>query len=260
MFDSHVLLKPTAADPHKCHPVAVSGIHVGLKLEHEAAESIPQRIHQTFAARTGDRPLGHFQKSIQKRTHPEIGHRRTEEHRRELTGVNHLKVELSSGRFQQLHFLDGQIQQLLLHRLPQLRVIQSHPLLAGLLATFGTAEQHNFLGTTINDTAELFATADRPVHGPWRQPQFGFDLIKKAEGFPPGPIHLVDEGEDRNLPHAADLEQLPGLRFKALGGVLEHHGVIGCREGSIGVFGEILVARRVEQVDRGGVVVELKHR
>ena len=75
MLHRHVFLKATAADAHKRDPVPVTGIHVGLKLEHEAAEPFPQRIDQSLAAGTGDRTLGHFQKGIQKRPHPEVRHR-----------------------------------------------------------------------------------------------------------------------------------------------------------------------------------------
>jgi hypothetical protein len=37
-------------------------------------------------------------------------------------------------------------------------------------------------------------------------------------------VHLVDEGDDRNVAQPADLEQLAGARLYALGGVDHHHG------------------------------------
>ena len=74
MLHRHVFFKAAAADPDEGHPVAVPGVHVGLKLEHEAAEPFTQRVHQTFAAGSSDRPLRHFKKGIKEGTHPEVGH------------------------------------------------------------------------------------------------------------------------------------------------------------------------------------------
>jgi len=49
-------------------------------------------------------------------------------------------------------------------------------------------------------------------------------------------------------------------RLDTLGGVDEHHRAVGGEEGPVGVLGEVLVARRVEQVDRMTLVVELEDR
>ena len=60
VFHRHVFLEATAADAHKRDPVPVTGIHVGLKLEHETTEPFPQGIDQSLAAGTGDRTLSHL--------------------------------------------------------------------------------------------------------------------------------------------------------------------------------------------------------
>ena len=174
--------------------------------------------------------------------------------------MHHFDVQLSSGGIEQLHLLDRQIQQLLLHQLPQGRIIQGQLLFRGLFAPFGPTEQNHLTAAAIDHPPELLTAADRPVDSPGGQLEFRFNFIQKRQGLPAGTIHLVDEGEDRDLAHPTHLKQLPRLRLQALGGVLEHHGVIGRRQGAIGVLGEVLVTRRVEQVDRGGVVVELQHR
>ena len=71
-------------------------------------------------------------------------------------------------------------------------------------------------------------------------------------------IHLVDEGQDRDPALAADLEQLHRLRLDALGAVEHHDRAIHRHEGAVGVFAEVLVARRVEQVDALTVELELE--
>ena len=73
-------------------------------------------------------------------------------------------------------------------------------------------------------------------------------------------VHLVDEGDDRDVAQPADLEQLARARLDALGGVDHHDGRIDRGERAIGVVGEILVARRVEQVEDAVAIFEGHHR
>jgi hypothetical protein len=62
-------------------------------------------------------------------------------------------------------------------------------------------------------------------------------------------VHLVDEGDDRNVAQPADLEQLQRPGLDALGGVDHHHRRVHRRQRPVGVVGKVLVARRVEQVE-----------
>ena len=82
-------------------------------------------------------------------------------------------------------------------------------------------------------------------------------LLAQLEGVPGLPVHLIDEGEDGDVPQAADLKELPRLGLHALGGVDDHDGGIGGHEGAVGVLGEVLVARGVQDVDAEAVVLEL---
>ena len=75
VLHGHVLLEMAGADAHEGDPVAVARVHVGLQLEHEAAEPRPQRIHRALAADAGRGPLGELQKGIEEGPHPEVGHR-----------------------------------------------------------------------------------------------------------------------------------------------------------------------------------------
>ncbi len=86
------------------------------------------------------------------------------------------------------------------------------------------------------------------------------DLVEELERIARLAVHLVDEGDDRNVAQAADLEQLARARLDALGGVDHHDGGIDRGQRAIGVLGEVLVARRVEQVEDAVAVFERHHR
>ena len=73
-------------------------------------------------------------------------------------------------------------------------------------------------------------------------------------------IHLVDEGDDRNAAQAADFEKLAGLRLNTLCGVDDHDGRIDRSQRPVGVFREILMPRRVEQVEDNAVFLKRHHR
>jgi hypothetical protein len=63
------------------------------------------------------------------------------------------------------------------------------------------------------------------------------------------PVELVAEGDDRRIAQPADLEELAGLLLDALGRARYHDRALDRGQGAIGVLAEILVARRVEQVE-----------
>ena len=87
--------------------------------------------------------------------------------------------------------------------------------------------------------------------------QHVFQFFHQGEGILRGPVHLVDKGEDGNIPHPADLEQLDGLFLHALGRVDQHDRRVGGDQHAVGVLTEILVAGGVQNVDAEAVVFEL---
>ena len=62
-------------------------------------------------------------------------------------------------------------------------------------------------------------------------------------------VHLVGEGDDRDVAQPADFEQLQRLRFDALGDVDHHHRGVDGGQRAVGVLGEVRVAGRIEQVE-----------
>ena len=87
--------------------------------------------------------------------------------------------------------------------------------------------------------------------------EIGLDVADQLERIFADPVALVDEREDRHAAALADGEQLARAIFDAFAVVEQHHGAVGGDERAVGVFGEVFVTRRVEEVDVVAVVLEL---
>jgi hypothetical protein len=95
---------------------------------------------------------------------------------------------------------------------------------------------------------ERLAHADRPGHRRALNLEHVLDFIEQFDRRAAFSVQLVDEREDRRGAQTADVEQLDRLRFHAVDRVDHHHGRIHGGQRAVGVFGEVLVARGVEQV------------
>ena len=107
------------------------------------------------------------------------------------------------------------------------------------------------------DALELLAAADGPVDGIGVDAQLPLHLLAQFQGVFGLPVHLVDEGEDGDVAHGADPEELAGLGLHALGAVDDHDGAVRRHKGTVGILREILVAGSVQDVDAVAVVLEL---
>ena len=96
---------------------------------------------------------------------------------------------------------------------------------------------------------ELAALADRPGRRADVELQLVLDLVDDLEGVARLAVHLVAEGQDRQIAHPADLEELAGLALDALGAVDHHHRRVDRGQRAVGVLGEVRVARRVDEVE-----------
>ena len=139
----------------------------------------------------------------------------------------------------------------------QVGVTQLHLGGGGRLGPAVGGEVDNLAAAPVIYALEVLAAADGPVHRVGLDAQLPFQLLQQGEGVPGLPVHLVDEGKDGDVPHGAHLEQLAGLGLHALGRVNDHHRAVGGHEGAVGVLGEVLVARGVQDVDAVALVLEL---
>ena len=122
------------------------------------------------------------------------------------------------------------------------------------------AERAQRLAADVVGAGERAAAPDRPVERRGVERQRLLDLVEQVERIARLAVHLVDEGDDRDVAQPADLEQLARARFDALGGVDHHHRRVDRGQGAVGVLGKVLVARRVEQVEDAAAVFEGHHR
>ncbi len=104
--------------------------------------------------------------------------------------------------------------------------------------------------------AESLGAADRPGDRGGVQRKLLFDLIQDLERVSAFAVHLVDEGDDRDVAHAADFEELQRTRLDALGGVDDHDSCVHRRQRAIGIVREVFVAGRVEDVEDVVVIFE----
>ena len=93
---------------------------------------------------------------------------------------------------------------------------------------------------------EAIAGTDRPRHWYGLDAESLFDGVEELERLQRRSVHLVDECEERQALELDDIKELQGLRLQTFGAVEQHQGVVGCRDRPVRVFGEVLVARRVE--------------
>ena len=77
------------------------------------------------------------------------------------------------------------------------------------LLRIGVSDHTLFL--TVVDTLEFLTGTDGPVDGAGGNAKLLLDIIQQFKGISCLTVHLVDEGENRDLAHHADLEQLSRL-------------------------------------------------
>ena len=240
-------------------------VHVGLDLEHEAGELVAVRIDLLPRQRVGV-GLGlrrEAQEVLQEGLDAEVGEGRPEEDRRELARVDLVDREFVTGPVEQLDIVHEVAVVLLADELVELGSSQLGFYFGDLLRRVGVPialEGDHVTRLAVEHAAEVAAAADGPVHGVRVDSQDGLDLFHEVERIARLAVELVHEGEDGDVPERADLEQLLRLRLDALGAIDDHDDGIDGHERAVGVFGEVLMARRVEDVDALALVGELEHR
>jgi hypothetical protein len=171
-----------------------------------------------------------------------------------------LHVERMAGALDELDVVPHR-GDLVREKLVEPRVVEAFDQLAVVAHAFlAGREALQPLALQIEHAAKALAHSDRPAHGRAVDAEHGLDLLEQRDRRTDLAVHLVDERDDRRRPQPAHFEELDRLRLDAFGRVDHHHRGVDRRQHAIRVLGKVLVARRVEEIDRVPFVVELHHR
>src|SRR5262249_50696868 len=111
------------------------------------------------------------------------------------------------------------------------------------IGSLGAAvEEHDLSRRAVGDAAELAALTDRPIDGGALDPERGADVVEELHGLDAVAVALVDQRQDGDAAHAADVEELARAVLDALRVVDEHHRAVDGGEHAVGVLGEVGVA------------------
>ena len=138
--------------------------------------------------------------------------------------------------------------------LGKLWVIQPVDFNAGRnLVPVGAVHQFQPVAQDVITADEITAHADGPTGGGHVDGKVFLNLVNDLEHIPALAVHLVTEGQDWQVAHAADLKQLLGLALHALCAVNHHDSGVDGRQRAVGIFREIGVAGGIYQIEPEGL-------
>ena len=225
------------------------GIHVGLNLEHHAAELGLVGLNGSLKRHPWLGGRCQFDQGIEDLAHPKVVHRGPKEDRRLLSCKECGLIKGRGGTLHQVDLLAG-LTILRPEALEQRGVVQAIDHIVDLAcAVFPRLKDPHLVCPEVHDTVKAFAHAHGPCEGNHGHPQGLLKLIHQRNGLAHLSVHFVDEGQDGCISSPADLQKAKGLLFHTIGRIDDHQGCVHGREHPIGVLGEVSVPRCVEQVD-----------
>ena len=259
--DAHIAVKLARRDADKGEAVAMRGVHVRLYLEYKSRKVLVIRRNHTIRRCAWRRRRRKADIRLKEVLHSEVRHRRTEEHGGEFAGIHRRAVELLARIAQQFDVVKERGGSLLSDALLPRGIIHlKHRGNACLLPVRHIlGKELDAILLAVVDTAIGAIRADRPVHRIGADAQNIFQFIHQIERRLAKAVELVDKGEDGNPALTADAEKLARLRFNALRRVDDHDGAVHRHERTVRILAEILMPRRIEDVDAIAVIVELQN-
>ena len=234
----------------------MSLVHVRLNFEYKGGKIGAEGVDHAAVGLAGQRTGRHAQEFFQKGFDAEVGQRGAEEHRRERTAAHLVHVEFPACA-EQLHVVHQLPVALFADQRRDGRIIELDLHLVGPVFAGDAREEQQLAGAAVIDALELLAAADGPVAGVCLDAKLVFQLVEQVERVLRLAVHLVDEGENGDMAHGADLKQLARLRLDALRAVDDHDGRVRRHQRPVGILREVLMARRVQNVDAEALILEL---
>jgi hypothetical protein len=215
-LQAHAALEVAAGHAHEGNAVAVRRVHVGLDLEHHAAELGFSGCTTRWMAGLVAGRRGQVHQRVQHLAHAKVVDRRAEQHRRLAAARNSALSNAGEAPFHQLQFVFG----LRVHSAPKrfaFGVVQSgQHFLVATAAVFAGGEHAHLVGAAVVHAAKGLAHAHRPGERHHRHAQLALDLVHQVQRGLHLAVHLVHEGQDGGVARPADLQQAPGLGFHAV--------------------------------------------
>ena len=243
----HVALEASRADARERDAVAMARVHVRLDLEDERREALVGRFDAVLLGieprrraagpssmkRSRNSSTPKFVTALPKKT-----------------GVTSprstaARIEVGAGAFEQLDAVDEFAVRVLVDERadPLVGDVRNRDRRA-LRAVLGAFEDVQFARLVRSYTPRKVSpfpsgqfTGYAPIPSTFSSSSSSSERIARRA------VHLVDEGEERDAPRAADRKQLARLRFYAFGRVDQHHRAVGGEQRAVRVFAEVLVTR-----------------
>ncbi len=254
-----VALEASRHHAHESDTVAVVGVHVGVDLEDEASELLLGRLDAAFHRVATNGRRGNLDETVQQFLHAKIVQGRAEEHRADVAFQIGFAGEVVIHTLHEFGLI-AQSLGILANHLVQLGVVEVVESDAfGDVLLVGIEEIQALVVDAIH-ALELRSTVDGPAQRRQADVQFLLDFVQQLERIHARAVHLVDEHNDGCIPHAAHLDQLLRLRLDAFGRVDDHDDAVDSRQSAEGVFGEVLVARGVQDVDLDILIIKAHDR
>ena len=189
-----------------------------------------------------------------------VTQRGAEEYRRNFARQEQLFIEFVRRALHQLQLIAQLLRQVFTHRGIKLRVIQ--PLhdahfLDGV--AFTGLIQVGFIFIKMVNALEQFAAANRPGDRRAADLQLVFHFIQQLHRIADVAVEFVHERQDRRIAQTGDFHQLTGTILDAFRGIDNHQAAVHRRQGTVGILGEVFVARGIQQVNQAVVIRELHH-
>ena len=160
---------------------------------------------------------------LQECLHTEVCQSRTKEYRRQVAPLYTFHIHLVAGPVKQLDI----IHQLLVvgktDYILQIPVVQPILLACNLPGAAHGSRKGGYLpGKAVIHAFKILSAANGPVYGAGADAQDIFNLVHQFIWVPGLTVKLIDECEDRDMAHDADLKKLDGLGLHTLGTVNYH--------------------------------------